>query len=213
MIQPLVKLRFVERYCRPSDGWSVFVDIDASEEGRTGSARQTSEAKARHAQVLAEAPRFVRELAHLGVFVGDRTRKWSAHFGKALPVPKGDRDIIAVHRAIRLLWIAEVEGESGGQPEVKIYKALGQLVCAVTESQLPGFQTFFSLVVWGERACAHLARAAAVASLGISALAVGETYADDHWLFGRPSYLDSNARPDAGTPPNNALEPSAPMRS
>lgn len=208
MIQPLVKLRFVERYCRPSEGWSVFVDIDASEEGRTGSARQTSEAKARHTQALTEAPRVVQELAELGVFVGERKRQWKAHFGKDLPVPKGDRDIIAVHRAKHLLWIAEVEGDSGGQPEGKIYKALGQLVCAVTESQLPGFQTLLSLVVWGERACAHLARAAAVASMGISGLAVGERWADDRWLFGRPVHLDSGTPPDAGRPPNNTLEPS-----
>src|SRR2546425_11475192 len=128
MIQPLAKLRFVERYCRPSEGWAVFVDIDASEEGRTGSARHTSEAKARHVRVLAEAPEVVRNLAELGVFVGDRKRKWNAHFGKDLAVPKGDRDIIAVHRAQRLLWIVEVEGDSAGQPEGKIYKALGQLV-------------------------------------------------------------------------------------
>ena len=26
MIQPVAKLRFVERYCSPSEGWSVFVD-------------------------------------------------------------------------------------------------------------------------------------------------------------------------------------------
>lgn len=37
MIQPVAKLRFVERYCHPAEGWSVFVDVDASEEGRTGS--------------------------------------------------------------------------------------------------------------------------------------------------------------------------------
>ena len=192
MIQPVVKLRFVERYCNPSEGWSVFVDIDASEEGRTGSERQTAGARARHDRVLTEAPKALRDLTQVGAFVGDRKRKWNAHFGNQVPLAKGDRDIMAVHQAKRLFWIAEIEGDSGGQPEGKIYKALGQLVCAVTESRLQGFQTLFSLVVWGEQPCTHLARAVAVAQLGVSGLVVGETRADDRWLFGRPVHLGAS---------------------
>jgi hypothetical protein len=114
-----------------------------------------------------------------------------------------------VHLAKHLLWIAEVEGDSGGQPEGKIYKALGQLVCAVTESRLEGFETLLSLVVWGERLCAHLARASAVSRIGISGLAIGEVASDDQWVFGRPVHLEPTTQPCARTPPNNALEPTA----
>lgn len=123
MIQPVVKLHFVERYCRPSAGWSVFMDIDPSEEGRTGSTRQTEVAKSRQARMLVEAPKALEQLARLGVLVGDRQRKWKGRFGNRLPLPKGDRDIIAVHEDRRHLWIVEVEGDSAGQPEGKIYRA------------------------------------------------------------------------------------------
>jgi len=36
MFQPRVKLEFVRRHCVPEAGWKVYVDIDPSEEGRTG---------------------------------------------------------------------------------------------------------------------------------------------------------------------------------
>jgi hypothetical protein len=41
MFQLAVKLAFVKRYCNPQKGWEVFVDIDPSEEGRTGGGRKT----------------------------------------------------------------------------------------------------------------------------------------------------------------------------
>jgi hypothetical protein len=192
MIQPIAKLRFVERYCSPSDGWSVFVDIDASEEGRTGSERRTATALARHARVLEEAPLAVRQLEEIGAFVGDRKRKWINHFGTGLAVPRGDRDIIAVHQDRRLLWVVEVEGDSGGQPEGKIYKALGQLLCAVTESRLDGFESSFTLVAWGDAVAVHLARARAASQIGISGLAIAEVVVDDRWLFGRPVHLETS---------------------
>src|SRR5262245_10147332 len=72
MIQALAKLRFVERFCKPSDGWRVFVDIDASEEGRTGSQRQSAQSRARHEKVLTEAPEAIAELKRLGAHVGKR---------------------------------------------------------------------------------------------------------------------------------------------
>jgi hypothetical protein len=186
MIQPLAKLRFVERYCNPRYGWSVFVDIDPSEEGRTGSARQTDEAKARQATAIREAPQILSQLRELGVSVGNRKPSWLSTFGSDIPVPVGDRDIIAVHRDRRLVIVAEVEGDSSGQPEGKIYKALGQLVCALSESRIEGFTNNYALVVWGAKPAGHLKRAAAIARLGVSGLVLGETVADDRWIFGGP---------------------------
>jgi hypothetical protein len=197
MIQPVAKLRFVERYCHPKDGWSVFVDIDPSEEGRTGSPRQSEQAKALQQRMLTDGPLALGHLQRIGAHVGGRKDKWNSCFGKMHHLPKGDRDIIAVHAEKRILWVAEIEGDSGGQPEGKVYKALGQLVCAVSETHLPEFRRFLSLVVWGPRVTAHLKRTRACAQLGISGLAIADAPEADDWLFGeRP--------PTVGAPPTQA---------
>ncbi len=193
MIQATVKKCFVERYCHPSSGWHVFVDIDASEEGRTGSDRKSPEAQERLARMLTEAPVAIRDLNQLGAHVGQRGEKWRALFGKNFTLPKGDRDIIAVHPRNRLVWVVEVEGDSAGQPEGKIYKALGQLICAVTEFELPDYKSCFSLVVWGKTASTHLRRARAAERLGISGLALSSLCSDDHWVFGTPGPLEAPA--------------------
>lgn len=186
MIQPVAKLRFVERYCPPSEGWSVFVDVDPSEEGRTGSPRKSVEAQARQARMVEQAPLAIQEMQELGAFVGNRSVQWRSHFQGSMELPRGDRDIVAVHPAKRLLWIVEVEGDSGGQPEGKIYKALGQLVCAVSEMIIPSFEHYYSLVAWGDGAARHLSRARASSHLGISGLIIAESPARDTWLFGSP---------------------------
>jgi hypothetical protein len=197
MIQPVAKLAFVQRYCSPAEGWRVFVDVDPSEEGRTGSARISPTALARHDVMLREAPVAIAELRRLGACVGRRQREWKACFGGSLTLPKGDRDIIAVHEGRHLLWVTEVEGDSGGQPEGKIYKALGQLVCAASEMALPGFRRFLSLAAWGPGAEKHLRRAAASSSMGISGLVLSEQRDLDQWVFGE--------RPDAHVPQNNEM--------
>jgi hypothetical protein len=184
MIQPIAKLLFVERYCRPADGWSVFVDIDPSEEGRTGSARQSEQARARLELMRLDAPRAVRDLVGMGAYVGKRKAQWGVCFGRTLPLPPGDRDIIAVHRDRKQLWIVEVEGDSSGQPEGKIYRAIGQLVCALSEVVVPGLERRLSLVVAGDSAGKYLARVRAIAALGISGLVVQEDSQQDRWLFG-----------------------------
>ena len=97
----------------------------------------------------------IQQLRALGACVGKRKAQWTKCFGRAVPLPKGDRDVIAVHSERRLLWIAEVEGDSGGQPEGKIYKALGQLVCAATEMDVLGFERWLTLVAWGPAASSH----------------------------------------------------------
>lgn len=185
MIQPVAKLRFIERYCSPKDGWRVFVDIDPSEEGRTGSPRQTEQAKVRQRLMLDQAPVAIRQLKDLGVFVGERKRHWCAQFKERLLLPPGDRDILAVNTDRRILLVAEVEGDSSGQPEGKMYKALGQLVCAVTEMSIPNFERFFLLVVWGDKMANHLMRARSIQQLGVSGLVIGESAVEDQWLFGK----------------------------
>jgi hypothetical protein len=185
MIQPLAKLRFVERYCSPKDGWWVFVDIDPSEEGRTGSPRRTERAKFRQRLMLEQAPLAIHHLKALGAFVGQRKHHWNSQFNGQLLLPPGDRDILAVNTDRGILLVAEVEGDSAGQPEGKMYKALGQLVCAVTEMQIPNFERFFSLVVWGDEMAAHLERAQAIQQLGVSGLVIGESSDEDRWLFGK----------------------------
>lgn len=184
MIQPVAKLAFVERFCNPSDGWHVFVDIDPSEEGRTGSQRQSAQSRARHERVLTEAPEAIAKLRRLGAYVGKRKVGWVSCFGSSFAQPKGDRDILAVHCERRKFWIVEVEGDSGGQPEGKIYRALGQLVCAVSEATLPNYERFLTLAVCDDRAAVHLERARAAFKLGISGIVLGPTPAGDRWIFG-----------------------------
>lgn len=191
MIQILAKLRFIERYCNPREGWKVFVDIDPSEEGRTGTKRESGEAIARQQFTLGQAPKARRQMEEdLGAFVGKRKKQWRTQFKDKLKLPPGDRDILAVHPDRRILWVTEVEGDSSGQPEGKIYKALGQLICAISEMQLPDYTSHFSLVVSGEEMAAHLRKAHAVERLGVSGLIISENRKDDEWLF-RESDLNS----------------------
>ena len=72
-----------------------------------------------------------------------------------------------------------------GQPEGKVYKALGQLVCAVSEMHMPNFESVFTLAVWGDGMASHLGRARAVERLGVSGLVISEQPGNDQWLFGK----------------------------
>jgi hypothetical protein len=182
MFQPEVKLEFVRRYCSPANGWKVFMDIDASEEGRTGGKRDTDEARQRQRQMQSDAHRVKRELEALGVTVGGSRASWFKPHG--LPLIRGDRDIIAFHQAKQLCLIAEVEGESTGQPEQKLYKAIGQIVMAASADKVEGWKQTLVLVVQGKEIAQHLGCAKALAKLGISALALGTTPTSDRWLFG-----------------------------
>src|SRR3989442_1699931 len=131
MFQARVKLEFVRRYCHPRDSWQVYVDIDPSEEGRTGEGRKTHEARVQQREMRKDA-RAVREtLRKLGIAtVGGRVA-W--HRRNELPRIDGDRDVVAFNRKLRAYVIAEVEGVSSGQPEQKLYKAVGQLVRAASD--------------------------------------------------------------------------------
>src|SRR6266849_6973646 len=130
MFQPRVKLAFVQRYCQPRDGWRVFTDSDGSEEGRTGGERKKPESVARQLEMERDAKEVRRLFSEIGVHVGKKGENWKRVFGRMLPCIEGDRDIIAVHPERQVLVVVEVEGVSSGQPEQKLYKAIGQIVLA-----------------------------------------------------------------------------------
>jgi hypothetical protein len=180
VFQPRVKLEFVRRYCSPEDGWCVCVDIDPSEEGRTGGPRESPTARERQKEMQADAPRVRQQLTALGVKVGGR-KPWCAAQG--VPYLEGDPDIVAYDRERKRCIVAEVEGASAGQPEQKLYKAIGQIVR--TASQLPeGWQCYLTVVVYGEEIAIHLARAKALETLNIAALHLRDRPDADQWLFG-----------------------------
>ena len=180
MFQPRVKLEFVRRYCAPESGWSVCVDIDPSEEGRTGTKRESEVSRLRQIEMQADAPVVRASLIELGANVGDRKR-WCQTQG--LPYIEGDPDIVAFDRARKRCLIAEVEGASSCQPEQKLYKAIGQIVRSA--SNLPqGWECQLILVVYGDPIASHLKRVSALEKLSISALALADRASNDRWLFG-----------------------------
>jgi hypothetical protein len=149
----------------------VCVDIDPSEEGRTGSPRESHTARKRQKDMQADAPRVREEFVALGVNVGDR-KSWCAIQG--VPYLEGDPDIVAYDRVHKRCIVGEVEGASSGQPEQKMYKAIGQIVCMA--SQLPvGWQCHLVVVVYGEKIATHLGRAKALETLNIAALHIFRT--------------------------------------
>jgi hypothetical protein len=188
MFQPRVKLEFVRRYCPPQKGWRVCVDIDPSEEGRTGGKRDSEESQKRQEAMLADAPRVRDALKALNVNVGDRKR-WC--HSCELPYLEGDPDVVAYEPQRKWCIVAEVEGASSGQPEQKLYKAIGQMVR--TASNLPsGWDSRLVIVVYGEKIANHLGRAQALVKLGISGLALADVARADRWLFGEYLGFDSH---------------------
>ncbi len=182
MFQPRAKLEFIRRYCPPSDGWRVFMDIDASEEGRTGGERKTREAAERQEAMQRDAQAVRDELEELKVAVGGSRSLWFER--NALPAIDGDRDVVAFDLVRRILVIAEVEGVSSGQPEQKLYKAIGQVVIAAGEPVPTGWTRKLVLVTFGNAIAAHMRRASALTKLGASAVALAEKADQDEWVFG-----------------------------
>ena len=181
MFQPEVKLEFVRRYCPPSEGWRVYVDIDASEEGRTGGARITSEARLQQQRMIEAAVRVRAEFKTLGVQIGGCRTDWHGTHG--LPPVAGDRDIVAFHEKRGICLIVEAEGASSGQPETKLYKAIGQLVMAASSVCLREWTVALVLVANGNEITEHLNRATALTKLDISALALDDDPQKDQWCF------------------------------
>ncbi len=183
MFQPEVKLEFVRRYCSPADGWEVFVDIDASEEGRTGGSRKSDNAKRVQEQMQTNGRRVREEFGKLGAQVGGSREGWFD--ANKLPTVKGDRDIVAFNRERKVCRIVEVEGTSSGQPEQKLYKAIGQIVMAASTAEVKGWKRELVLVVYGDKMGTHLNQAKALRNLDVSGLVLGKHKAEDRWVIGR----------------------------
>src|SRR5207247_175496 len=158
--------------CPPRAGWQVYVDIDPSEEGRTGGERKTREARARQRQMQKDADAVRRALRSLGVTADGGRAAW--HEEQGLPRLDGDRDIVAFDRNHGVYVIAEVEGASSGQPEQKLYKAIGQLVRAAGDPPAKGWRRRLVLVVAGEAMAAHLAQVRVLHRLSVSGLVLDE---------------------------------------
>jgi hypothetical protein len=184
MFQPRVKLEFVRRYCPPDKGWKVFVDIDPAEEGRAGGGHKKPEAIERQKLMLSDASKVRDEFRQLGVTVGGCRADW--YYLNRLPKLEGDRDIVAFHPERRLCIIAEAEGISSSQPEQKLYKAIGQIVMAVSNCSLINWKQTFVLVVHGEDISRHLKQATALEKIGVAAVSLNPDCERDKWLFGSP---------------------------
>jgi len=129
-----------------------------------------------------------KELGELGVRVGGGRKNWLAMVGatalcESFPCMATDRDIVAVHFKRKHLLVAEVEGESSGQPEQKLYKAIGQLVLAVSAKPESECRAAYILVVHGDAIATHLGRASILKQLKISALHLARERKNDQWLF------------------------------
>ncbi|KZD14999.1 MAG: hypothetical protein AO396_07055 [Candidatus Fermentibacter daniensis] len=105
MHQIEVKRWLVEHLFRPSDGWSVVVDVDGMEKGKGG---QHSQGKG---EIATEQITWMK--VH-GVTVGSH------------PV-YGRTDIVAEH-VVHGVYLLEVEGDTSKQKEQAMYSALGQAI-------------------------------------------------------------------------------------
>lgn len=128
----------------------------------------------------ADALRVRDGFIELGVSVGDRKRWCQAH---GVPYLERDPDIVAYDRKQKPWVVTEVEGASSGQPEQKLYKAIGQIVR--TASHLPDdWRCRLVIVVYGDKIARHLARAKALNRLEIAGLHLTDDKTSDRWLFG-----------------------------
>jgi hypothetical protein len=183
MFQPEAKLEFVRRYCPPSDGWAVYVDIDPSEMGETGGPRKSVEARERQTRMKDSGKRAAKELRSMGATVCGSQNEWVSALGLGFDLIVGDRDIVAVRRASKTLLVAEVEGASSGQPEQKLYKAIGQVVMSLAAATPTRWTRYTVVVVHGAAMSAHLRKATALAKLGVAGLSICEKTADDEWML------------------------------
>jgi hypothetical protein len=189
MFQPRVKLEFVRRYLGKPD-WSVFIDIDPSEEGRTGGDRKSAESKDRQRRMgedFATVRAAVERLKH--VRLGKRSSEWERRFAGAVGPIAGDRDILAIHQPDTRVVIVEVEGESSGQPEQKVYKAVGQAVAACSATIPQGFTATVGVVVYGKPLGVHLRGCSKLKDLGMFGLRLDDAPEKDEWIFGRPPWM------------------------
>ena len=122
MYQLEVKRWLVEYRFPPSEGWKVYVDIDAMERANGGQHKPDKKGRVEEAE---------NALVVLGVIIGPHPI-----YGRA--------DIVAEHPT-QGIYIVEVEGTSSKQKEQAIYSALGQLIF-----QMKGGKEHFLLAVPNE---------------------------------------------------------------
>jgi len=182
MFQPRAKLEFVSRYCPPREGWLVCVDIDPSEEGRTGGERRNANQKVQQFAMQTDAGKVRQALSELGVTVG-RRKKWSEL--NNVPYLTGDPDIVAFNFKTDVCLIAEVEGESSGQPEQKLSHAIGQIVRNIGKIDKK-LKISPIIVVFGAHISNKLAEAYLLSNLGVAGLSLNVSLQEDRWLFGTP---------------------------
>ena len=131
-----------------------------------------------------DATRVHAELDGIGVTVGGGALTWMRT--KKLPTIEGDRDIVAFHHGRGVVLVAEVEGDSSGQPEQKLYKAIGQAIMAVSDPAPPGWTKHVVIAVWGKEMARHLGRASALHRIGIAGVGIAGSVGADQWFFGNP---------------------------
>jgi hypothetical protein len=112
MYQIQVKRNLIKKEFPPEDGWTVTVDIDAMEKGK---GKQQKSGKKEIAEKCLEDLRKqkVKEGAH-------------PRYGRV--------DIVAEHQS-KGVFIVEVEGKSGKQPEQSMYSSLGQIILSMHDEE------------------------------------------------------------------------------
>lgn len=184
MFQPKVKLEFISRYCNPKDGWKVYVDVDGSEQGKTGGERKTTESINRQISMKQDACQSIKKLESMKVQVNGSFNKWLERLGCSdLPKVYGRRDIVALHIKNKKIIIAEAEGDSSGQPETKLYKAMGQVIMAHSQSKLNGWKTDYVVIVCGSKMGDYLSKATSLRKIGITGVLISKTKDKDKWFF------------------------------
>jgi hypothetical protein len=204
MYQPEIKHNFVRNYCPPKEGWCVFVDIDPSEEGRTGDKRKSNEAKKRQKEMKAAGEKALKDLQKLGAHICRKKCGIWLLEKSFLQFRNGDndilpflrrRDILAFHPEDKICLIAEVEGVSSKQPEQRIYNAVGQLVQAFSIKSIAGWKRkkpILFLVV-GEELAGNLTKMkTGLKKLNITGIVIGKNKKNNKVLFGTGMRLLDN---------------------
>ena len=178
MYQPRAKVEFVRRYCAPGQGWRTCVEIDASEEGRTGGPRRTQAALNRRQEMQEDADRCREEFKALRVNVGRRV-EWCTE--ERVPNPAGAPSVIAYRDDAYLM--AEVQAQSPGQPGQSLDAAVGRMIRAASCAAVDGWRRDLVIVVCGAELEHHLRQMPALKRLGIAALALRREQSEDEWFW------------------------------
>jgi hypothetical protein len=87
--------------------------------------------------------------------------------------------------------VAEVVGAAAGQPEQKLYKAIGQMVRTVSNLAPDwNLNTRFVIAVHGNEIASQLQGVKALAKLEISGVVIKDDARDDCWPFGEPLHAE-----------------------